>query len=242
MRNVLKLIALGLTLQSCNNEIVINKGVCGYSTADILEHMDRDLRWEYPDFVILMIGNNDMIHARKKMSIQDYSVNLKKIVIKLKSKGIKVILLSSPPIDTLTIGVNIKQLTNYISPNIKLDSVRKINKQLAIDEDLFFVDLFQLFIDNGIPKHNEDEYIKNIKNCGYADGVHPTEKGYKFIAEAIFKYLVKNDLINEGNKIITLGDSITFGPDVKGAGTSEGNTYPGYLLQMIKNFLNKNDK
>ena len=99
-----------------------------------------------------------------------------------------------------------------------------------------FFDLYQEFIELGLPKHNSDLLFRNQKNCGVKDGVHPTALGYHFIAENVFQFLKQNDLLNKYNKIICLGDSITAGSGSKGVGTVMGENYPSFLNYRLNDY------
>src|SRR5690606_13334768 len=128
----------------------------------------------------------------------------------------------------------------YIDPpNSKLKTISEELESIARIYEIPFVDVFAYFDDLGIPDHEVDKYIRNINNSRARDGVHPTALGYRIIAsQAYHKLVMTNFKIKKGLKIICLGDSITFGSGVYGEGTSEGETYPAQLKQMICDHLN----
>ncbi|MGL5016761.1 MAG: hypothetical protein ACRDBP_01390, partial [Luteolibacter sp.] len=70
-----------------------------------------------------------------------------------------------------------------------------------------------------------------VANTGDDDGVHLTVAGNNFlgvrVAQALSSEVVNGDLIN------CMGDSITFGFAMTGAGTATGNTYPGVLKATL---------
>jgi lysophospholipase L1-like esterase len=70
--------------------------------------------------------------------------------------------------------------------------------------------------------------IKNEKNSGKKDGVHPTALGYRFIAQNVYNFLVENKLLKPNQGIICFGDSIT-------RGGGQGANYPTYLDELITN-------
>lgn len=105
-------------------------------------------------------------------------------------------------------------------------------KDLSKQDGVFLVDVLQEFLNANIPVHNEDGMIMNEKNSNKRDGVHPTPEGYKFIAKIIAQSLEDQKLQLSG-KVVCFGDSITFGLDVCGEGTVEGETYPAYLKEIL---------
>lgn len=216
---------------------VINAGVGGNSTSDLLARIDSDVVQQNPDVVILMVGTNDMLNSKKMNSYEQYASNLSEIVKKLKQNKAKVVLMAPPPADSAYLFERHDKTLFVSAPNIKLDSVRQIVATTAREYEVYFIDIFQQFVNLNVPQHNTDLFIMNPKNSGYRDGVHPTALGYHFIAENVFQFLKQNKLLEKGAKVICFGDSITKGSKVKGSGTAEGETYPAYLQNLIVNYL-----
>ena len=79
---------------------VINAGVGGNNTVNLLKRIEEDVLKKNPDLTILMVGTNDMLNSRKMISFQDYADNLNIIVKTLLSNEIKVLLMSPPPVDS----------------------------------------------------------------------------------------------------------------------------------------------
>ncbi len=44
---------------------VLNKGVAGNNSKDLMVRVDNDVINEQPDLVIIMVGTNDMINSKK---------------------------------------------------------------------------------------------------------------------------------------------------------------------------------
>lgn len=224
-------------ISGTHEEWVINAGIGGNTTTDLLNRIEADVLEKHPDLVIVMVGTNDMLNSRKMLSYQDYTQNLSLITQKLKARGIEVLLISPPPVDTVFLFERHKKEAYTVPPNAKMDTLSQIIQQVAYHNSALFLDLFGTFKEMNIPMHNEDEYIKNPKNSGTRDGIHPTVKGYKLIATTVFQSLQENNVLKKGMKIVCFGDSLTFGANVKGAGTVSGDTYPAYLLSMIEDHV-----
>lgn len=213
---------------------VINAGVGGNTSGDLLKRVNADVIQQQPDMVLVMVGTNDMVNSGKLTSFEMYKKNLKTMIDVCKADSIQVLLMSPPPVDTLYLFQRHDREKFNALPNDKLDSVRSIMAKLAADRDLIFIDLQSEFIARGLPRHNADEVIMNVMNSGYADGVHPTAEGYAFIGRLIYDRLLKEKLFHKDIKIVCFGDSITYGSRVEGAGTSTGDTYPAVLLRLIE--------
>lgn len=98
---------------------------------------------------------------------------------------------------------------------------------------MFYFDVFSLFRERGLPKHNKDSFIRNVKNSNAEDGVHLTTKGNRYIARKVFNFLKENFLIKKNMKIICFGDSLTYGAFLDGKGTSSGSTYSSFLFEKL---------
>jgi len=209
------------------NAQVVNAGVGGNNTLDLLERLEEDVLIRNPDIVILMIGTNDMLNARKMIPYKDYEKNVREIVGKIKANGCEVVLMSSPPVDSIYLFERHDKKLFTEGPNVKLNKARKIISLIADSEKLKYLDLYQLFSEMNLPKHNEDLFFKNLKNSDTRDGVHPTDLGYQFIGTSVFYFLKENNLLTTNVKIICFGDSIT-------RGGGKENTYPVILQKLIK--------
>ncbi len=214
---------------------LLNSGVSGNITEDLLSRIRPDVIDIHPDIVIIMIGTNDMLNAKKMIPYNAYRNNLNLIVRSLKENHIKVVLVSPPPVDVNYLYKRHDKKLYDQTPDTKMDSISRIMEFLCKDDSAYFINVNTLFKRKGIPDHNKDLYIKNKMNSGEEDGVHPTAKGYQLIAKYIFKCLQKEKLLTKDGTILCFGDSITFGKNVRGEGTATGQTYPAYLADLIKN-------
>lgn len=239
-RNHIIFIALFFATLLSTHAQVINAGVGGNTTVQLLERLQNDVLEKAPDLVIVMVGTNDMLNSRKLVSYRAYEDNLEHIVKSIKQTHSKVVLMTSPPADSVYLFKrHDKKLFNE-APNVKLESARNSVSRVAKKLSVHYLDLFQIFKDMDLPKHNSDLFFKNISNSGAADGVHPTALGYRFIGELVFRYLKENQLLEKSQKIICLGDSITYGSGMQGRGTATGDTYPAILQNFIKEYNSVN--
>ncbi|WP_372771912.1 SGNH/GDSL hydrolase family protein [Mangrovibacterium sp.] len=213
---------------------VINAGIGGNNTVNLLARLDSDVLTKQPDLVILMVGTNDMLNSNKMITYSDYTENLTLIVEKIQATGAKVLLMCPPPVDSVYLFQRHERSLFAEAPNVKMDTVCQIVQRIAGQSGSFCINLFQEFNKMNLPRHNEDLFFRNPMNCGKPDGVHPTALGYRFIGELVFRYLKTNNLLSENLKIVCFGDSITFGSGAKGGGTVAGENYPSVLSALIK--------
>lgn len=221
-------IVILLICSTHTNAQVINAGVGGNNTNNLLERLDKDVLMQNPDLVVLMVGTNDMLNSNKMNSYEVYDKNLKELVFKLKKEGFEIVLMSPPPVDSIYLFERHGKKMFTETPNVKMAAVRQIVSQIANDNNLKFIDLFQVFKEMKLPKHNEDLFFKNSKNSNKRDGVHPTDLGYQFIGETVFYFLKEHQLLEKNQKIICFGDSITNG------NRTRGETYPVTLQNKIE--------
>lgn len=213
---------------------VFNAGISSNTSQDLLSRLDKDLLDKKPNYVIVMIGTNDMVNSKKMKTYIEYQSNIEKIVRRLKQKQIQVLLCSPPPIDSVYLLERHKRDNFKESPDVRLDSAVQILKRISRHENVYFVDIHQTFTEKNIPQHNLDLYIRNPKNSNSKDGVHPTSLGYELIAKTLFDFIKANNLIQSKMHIVCFGDSITFGLGADKKGTEDERTYPAFLKQFIE--------
>lgn len=233
MRLVLLALLSGL-LFSCSTPVnVLNRGIAGNNTNDLLRRVDTAVVKRKPDLVILLVGTNDMINSGKFVTYSDYEKNMRRLADTIISTGARLILVSSPPVDTGYIFKRHARERFSEAPNQKLDSIARMVKRIAAEKGQYFYDLNELFKSRGEPNRSKESLIVNAANMGREDGIHPTLRGYELIAGEIAGFIRKNKLHKKTRLIICFGDSITYGAFMEGAGTSNGNTYPAMLSRLL---------
>jgi len=213
---------------------VLNKGIAGNNTQNLLSRIDKDVIAEKPDLVILMVGTNDLVNSRKMIAYDKLEQNYQQLIEKLRANHITLVMMSPPPVDTGYLFLRHDPKSYDENPNVKIDSLNKLVKKLSKASQSHFIDLHAVFKAAGSPNRTVNSLTVNEANMGIADGIHPTKEGYALIANTIYRHLVKQGLLKKNRKIICFGDSMTYGSFMKGAGTVDGETYPAVLKELIE--------
>ncbi|MDE6586121.1 MAG: GDSL family lipase [Clostridia bacterium] len=155
---------------------LINKGVSGNEISDLLARVDEDVIALKPDAVVIMIGINNTIHdftSDKKLDLKQLESDLKELLKKLKKEGIVVIFLEPfllPAPDKL----RMRKLFNE-----ELAVINKVGLKYA-DEFVAYDEMF-----TGL--------TITIPYTEYSlDGVHPTHRGSRLIADQAIKAIRKH--------------------------------------------------
>lgn len=155
---------------------LINKGVSGDEISDLLARADGDVIALKPDAVVIMAGINNVIHKfkdEKELDLKKFEADFKELLKKLKKEGMVVIFLEPfllPAPDKL----RMRKLFNE-----ELAIVNKIALKYT-DEFVAYDEMF-----NGL--------TETIPYTEYSlDGVHPTHRGSRLIADQAIKAIRKH--------------------------------------------------
>jgi lysophospholipase L1-like esterase/RimJ/RimL family protein N-acetyltransferase len=169
-------------LNHINNCLLINRGISGNRTTELLERWEKDAVAIQPDLLSILIGINEVWHLYKHhhfMTPQIFKNNYIKLIneIKLKSPHTKILLIEP-----------------FAFPIGEYSSLWKND----LEEEISIVkELANAYADYFIPMQSVlNEYAKSIpmhKILG--DGVHPTELGHQLIAKEVAK-VIKEYLID----------------------------------------------
>lgn len=133
---------------------VINKGINGNTTTDMLNRFERAVLVNKPDFVIITGGINDVVCGE---SLDRIKYNITQMIQKSLAHGIRPVIGLPTPVD-------------YIPWEKSLQKLRIWMREYADDLNLDIIDFSKAFYDN-------DGNIKT--DLLLPDGGHPTREGYK---------------------------------------------------------------
>lgn len=206
--------------------LVINAGIGGNNTNDLLKRIDKDCLAHKPELTVLMIGTNDM-NSMKYIPLDQYRRNVATLLEKIQAQQSQVLLMTICPfIEEYLFSRHRKEHYGPEGPSGRRAAVNNTIKELAAEYNTALLDLGALFDKAGKVGLDKYSLIQNVANTNKTDGVHPTPEGYRFIGLAVYQYLVYHDLPQK--RIVCFGDSITAGD-----GGVDKNSYPAYLKRLL---------
>ena len=157
---------------------VVNSGVSGNTTQDILDNMkDRVYRYN-PSHIFLLIGTND--YPNEDISMEDTKNNIKEIIkdIKKKLPRAKLYVESIYPINNSEDDkINHKMVSNRNNKYIK--KINKEIKKFAKKEKIEYIDMYKELID-------DDD---NLSLDYTKEGLHLSDEGYEKVTFVLKKYI-----------------------------------------------------
>lgn len=158
---------------------VVNSGINGNRTTDILNDMKNRVYRYNPSKVFLLIGTNDIIDGKENDEIIN---NIKKIIelIKKNRSYAEIYLESIYPVNKTD---NDKISLSMVSSrdNDQITEINKKLKQYCDEKKITYIDLYSKLVD--------DE--GNLKLDYTKEGLHLSDDGYKVVTEEISKYIKK---------------------------------------------------
>lgn len=157
---------------------VVNSGVSGDYTSSIVENMKKRVYDYNPSKVFLLIGINDL---RNGKDVSEIVSNTKEIIelIKENRPYSEIYLESIYPINKTDDDKISDSVRDIEFDNEKIIEVNDLLKDLAKDEKITYVDLYNKLID--------DDGNLNISYT--KDGLHISSEGYECITKELMKYI-----------------------------------------------------
>jgi lysophospholipase L1-like esterase len=155
---------------------LINRGISGQTTAQMLVRFQSDVIALRPQIVHILGGTNDIAGNTGPMTAQDFENNIKSMVQIARANGIRVILGSIPPVAAF----------NWQPEVDPKPWVKKLNVWLrayAAQCDVEYIDYYPLLAGPS------GEFRADLSN----DGVHPNRSGYRLMRELVQKRVLQSD-------------------------------------------------
>jgi lysophospholipase L1-like esterase len=212
---------------------IINAGVAGNNSTDLLARVESDVLRHKPDLVILMVGTND-VNSRKHVSSPQYAQNLGWIADQiLRAKSRLLLMTILPAYEPYLFTRHPKEFYGTEGSRGVIANANEIIRQMADEKKVPLLDLFHIYDRVGNIGLNSDSLIRNEANSGSTDGIHPTPEGYRVIAIAVHQFILQRADLNACRTIVCFGDSITAGGEKVGMANPTEKNYPGYLQQLF---------
>lgn len=152
---------------------VVNSGISGNTTEDILNDMKARVYNYNPSKVFLLIGTNDLIHD---ISVDDIVSNIEKIISEINTNEpqTEIYVESIYPVND---NINEDMVSNRNNKDImKINN--KIKKYCEYNS-CTYINMYDKLLDDD----------KNFNEKYTDDGLHPNSKGYEVITKELKKYL-----------------------------------------------------
>lgn len=169
---------------------IINSGIGGNNTVDLLARIDKDCLFHAPDMTILMIGTNDM-NSRKYIPLPEYEKNLRTIIEKILGVKSRIMLMTILPVYEPYLYTRHPQ--TFYGEEGHTGRKQKVNetiKKLAVEYKLEMLDMHHIFEKVGNIGEEPFSLIQNMANSKKEDGVHPTPS--RTFIEPLFRRLGEN--------------------------------------------------
>ncbi|QDU11486.1 SGNH/GDSL hydrolase family protein [Gimesia aquarii] len=195
-------------LQNASAAEVINAGVGGNRSSQLLKRLNRDVLAHHPTVVVLMVGTNDRLNSGGFVEAKAYKQNVNTLIDRIEASGAKVLLMTPPPcIPELLFSRHDPENFSDQSPVERMQEVRSILLDISQKRKIPLLDFHQYLIQNKIADQQKTSVIRNVANSGLKDGVHLTPQGYQLLAKLIAQKLLMENL--NIKKVICFGDSLT---------------------------------
>jgi lysophospholipase L1-like esterase len=202
---------------------IFNQGRCGQNSTVARGVYESDLlgRGVKPDFVLIYLGMNDVINHRFFTYLEDFLANMEWMINLATKQGITPVVCSIHHVIEEELYKH--HSWEYFLPetvNSKVDRYNAGLKQMLKRQAVALADY-----QDATGRLDPSAFLSR-------DGVHLSATGNKLLAKTFFDAIPGD--VRSNAAIVCVGDSLTYGYENSGAGTTEGETYPAFLKMMIQ--------
>jgi len=154
---------------------VINLGVSGNDTNDLLNRFDAECERHKPDVIIIAIGGNDthylMDENRARVSLSQSEENFRNLIHQAKNYTDQIILIGLTKVDEKEINERFAGPKKISYKNETLEAYDQMIERVSKDLDLLFISTIDL-----------------IDEADLDDGLHPGAEGHMKIYNRVMSY------------------------------------------------------
>ena len=126
---------------------VINAGVGGNRSSQLLKRLDRDVLAKQPTTVVLMVGTNDRLNSGGFIDIQSYRKNVESLIDQIEAGGAKVLLVTPPTcVPELLFNRHDRKKYDDQSPVARMQEVRTVLLEVAQQKKVDLLDFHDYLI------------------------------------------------------------------------------------------------
>lgn len=214
------------------NNMVINSGVGGNNTRQLLQRLQNDVLAHHPTLVCLLAGANDLLNSGNSTPFDEYCANMRELSQRITASGSRLLLLTILPChEPCLLTRHPAEFFSDCPPNQKIERANAFIAKHCKEKSIPLADTHLHFACMGIIGDEPESLLRNVSNSGCTDGVHPTIDGYRMLASIVFDAIQQHKLPTA--RVVCFGDSITRGVYMEGEGTAAGHTYPAFLSRAL---------
>jgi lysophospholipase L1-like esterase len=218
--------------------VVQNFGVSGNTSTEGLARLSTVLA-SNPNHLVVYFGINDALNSAKLVGLTTYRQNLTNMVNQAVTAGVrKVFLVGIHPVNAGYVASRHPNHPQVARLQDHLADYHAVVAEVAAATGATFIDWRSRFLEESPGTTTDDATANNVNsllrcvaNANDADGVHLTSTANRFLGVKVAQAL--SSVVVSGDKIACMGDSVTFGYLMTGAGTATGNTYPAVLSTTL---------
>lgn len=218
------ILACGVPLPSvrCDEPVppltVLNRGVGGQNSRDGRARFDRDVVAAQPGVVLIYFGLNDTLNEPKFVPLDAFVENIGWMIDRARQAHIVPVIATIHAVTEEPLYQRHNRAAyGEEGPNGKIRRYNAALRELAASRKVPLADFAAV------------EPPSDGAPLVAPDGVHLTPAGNRALAQCFLNALP--EALREGETIVCLGDSVTYGAGNRGAGTAEGDTYPAALRE-----------
>jgi lysophospholipase L1-like esterase len=218
--------------------VVQNFGVSGNTSTEGLARLSTVLA-SNPNHLVLYFGINDALNSAKLVGLTTYRQNLTNMVNQAVTAGVrKVFLVGIHPVNAAYVASRHPTHPQLLRLQDYLGEYNAAVAEVATATGATFIDWRARFLAQSpgttlddATANSVNSLLRCVANTNDDDGVHLTTTGNQLLGVKVAQAL--SSVVRSGEKIACMGDSVTFGYLMTGAGTATGNTYPAVLSTTL---------
>lgn len=204
-----------------NSLTIHNKGIGGQNSQQGRARFQKDVLDLKPDHLFIYFGLNDTLNEPRFLTVEKFIENLSWMIDQAREAKVSPILCTIHSVKEEPLYKRHKKESyGTEGPNGKINRYNDAIRKLAAQKKVPLADWAKVVAD---AKQAGVDYVSS-------DGVHLTVEGSRALAKCLWD--VAGKAIKPKQTIVCLGDSVTFGAGMKGAGTATGQTYPAVLREF----------
>ena len=203
-------------------QTVVNSGVPGENSADILKRTPSVLQANMPAVVVVFAGMNDAANDKKFLTAEQTQANVLAMVTDIEGAGaVPVLVTVHYPDEVRLMARHEPKVYGDKLPAARVDAVNAALETVAREQHVALAGF-----------HDALRLAGGANTALSTDGVHMTAAGYALLAKTVFAALPVGA---RAGTVVCLGDSLTYGIGVRENGAAEGEeTYPAQLRNLLR--------